>query len=467
MAIGRKEELALLESKYNSERFEFGYLYGQRRIGKTTLVEMFVADKKSLTFYATDSDDGDLRAMFSHDFAKQTGSPYVGTFSNWFDFFDAISEYFGSEKGVLVIDEYPNIVLTRDGKRKATDFPSALQKAIDLRFAKGKSMLLLTGSNVSFIEKEIKDTKAPLYERNTFQLKLFKFGWPDACLALRRIEDQKEKARILSITGTFPYYLSLIDPSKSARENLRALFFERTAMFTDDPSKVITSDVATGGLYASLLSAISEGVETVTALAERFSTDTSKVSKYLAELVESGTLRRATDFRSERNVYYRIDDPMLAFYYRFVWRNAEWIRRGHGPLIEAEFSEQIERFIERRFESSCMEYLAYLNKNGMLPCFFREFQNMRIEHSKLGRSIEVDIVAENKGKGLVGECKFSKSPKGIAEYRGMKEDCSVPPLSNLSTIDFYLFSASGFSDSLLSASDPKLHLIDLKKMFFE
>ena len=465
MAVGRKEELGLLESKYKSARFEFGYLYGQRRIGKTTLVEMLSEGKKALTFYATDSDDGDLRASFSRDFAKQTGLPFGGRFDSWFDFFLAIADYFGEEEGLFVIDEYPNIVLTRDGKRKSTDFPSALQKAIDLRFIRGKSTLLLTGSNVSFIEKEIGDTKAPLYERNTFELKLFKFEWEDACLALNGINDDWEKARILAITGTFPYYISLIDQKKSARDNLRMLFFDRTATFTDDPSKVITSDIATGGLYASILSAISEGVETVTGLADRFETDTSKISKYLSELVDCGVLRRATDFRSERNVYYRIDDPMLAFYYRFIWRDAEWIRRGNGLLIETEYDEQIERFIEKRYESVCMDYLQCLNKKGLLPAFFRNFQNLRIEHSKLGRSIEIDIVAEAKNVGLIAECKFSKNPKGVCEYKSMVEDCSVPPLSALGSIDYFLFSASGFSEGLIGLRDQKLHLVDLKTMF--
>lgn len=465
MRIGRKEELRLLESRFQSDRFEFGYLYGQRRIGKTTLIDMFQEGKKALLFYATDSDDVDLRSTFSREFFKQAGIPFAGKFESWFDFFAAIADYFGDDKALLVFDEFPNIVLTRDGKRKTTDFSSMLQKAIDLRFKKGRATLILTGSNISFVEKEIHDTKAPLYERHTFELRLYKFEWSDACLALSSVADPWERARILAITGTFPYYISLIDAGKSARENLRDLFFERTAPFTDDPSKVITADIATGGLYASMLSAISKGTETVTGLAELFETDTSKVSKYLGELVENGVLRKATDFRSTRKIYYRIDDPMLSFYYRFVWKNSEYIRQGHGKLIEAELDEQIEEFIAKRYESMCMDYLEFLNKQGKLPTFYREFQNLRIEHSKLGRSIELDIVGEQNDKGLVGECKFSKNPKGEAEYKEMVEDCSVPPLSGLSSIDYYLFSASGFTDELRRSSDAKLHLIDLNEMF--
>ena len=57
--LGRRNELALLE--YNNTKFEFGYLYCQRRIGKTTLMEMFRKNKKAFMFFATDSEDIDIQ----------------------------------------------------------------------------------------------------------------------------------------------------------------------------------------------------------------------------------------------------------------------------------------------------------------------------------------------------------------------------------------------------------------------
>lgn len=48
--IGRKKELKQLESFYNSDKFEFGYIYGRRRIGKSTLMEMFLKEKNLYLF---------------------------------------------------------------------------------------------------------------------------------------------------------------------------------------------------------------------------------------------------------------------------------------------------------------------------------------------------------------------------------------------------------------------------------
>ena len=122
---GREEEIEILERKYQSDRFEFGYLYGQRRIGKTSLIEMYRADHNAIVLFATDSDDTKIRESFCRQFGLQAGRS--GFYNDWDDFFEAIGDYFGNEKGILVIDEYPNIVLTRDGKRKKTDSPLLLE----------------------------------------------------------------------------------------------------------------------------------------------------------------------------------------------------------------------------------------------------------------------------------------------------------------------------------------------------
>lgn len=174
--------------------------------------------------------------------------------------------------------------------------------------------MILTGSNVSFMEKESADNRAPLYQRSTFSLSLRKFEFDEALLALKDVRDDWEKAKILALTNTFPYYLSLIDVSKTFDENLNRLFYDRTAIFADDPSKIITSDTAKGGLYASLITAISLGHDTLEKLSTYLRTDSSKVAKYLKELTADSVLIRRTTFQSKRNVHYEIFDPMLAFF---------------------------------------------------------------------------------------------------------------------------------------------------------
>lgn len=463
--IGRKKELKLLENIYSSDRFEFGYLYGQRRIGKTTLLEMFKKNKNALMFYATDSEDIDIRDDFSRTFYKNAKLNYQGNFSSWYSFFEAISDYFGNNYGLFVIDEFPNIVLTRDGKRKKTDFLSALQRAIDTLFKNGKLTLILTGSNVSFLEKEINDSKAPLYQRNTFSLLLKKFEWDEAVEFLSNVEDDFEKAKILALTNTFPYYLSLINQNKSFEDNIDSLFYKETATFTDDPSKIITSNVVTSGLYASIIKNISNGNNTLSMLCDVLKTDTSKMTKYLKELINDNIIKKRANFNSNRNAKYEICDPMLSFYYRFIRENSELIKTGYGNLIKMEQNAQIKDFVDRAFEYECLTYLEYLNKSGKLNAFYHEFGNCNIENSELGRSIELDIVSSCNKNLLVAECKFSKNKRQASDYYDMKEDLSINTFKSFPHHELYLFGASGFSDELNNIKDTNLNLIDLKKMF--
>ena len=461
---GRNEELNILETKYQSSKFEFGYLYGQRRIGKTSLIEMFRKSHKSIVLFASDSDDIKIRESFSEQLIEQTG--IYGFYSGWDSFFKAISEYFGNEKGILVIDEYPNIVLTRDGKRKKTDFVSLLQKAIDYQFKHQQFVFLLTGSNVSFMEKEIKDSKAPLYQRHTFQLQLNKFEWNEALIPLKNIENY-EKAKVLAITNTYPLYLSLIDSKLSFNENLNNIFYNRDAVFVDDPSKLFTSSIAESGFYASILDCISREINTISDISNKLKAETGKVSKYMDELLEVGITKKKTVFMSARQTYYVINDPMLAFYYRFIRDNVELIKLGYGKIIKEKQKDAIDDFIHHCFENECIEYLSYLNKKGRLSDLYYDFQNYKVEKSSLGRSIEVDIVSSTKDYLLVGECKLTKNKRTKKDYFDILQDISAKPFSEFKHKEIYLFGSNGFEKNYEEIKDPDLHLVSLDIMFNE
>lgn len=462
--VGRKKELKLLEEKYNSDRFEFGYLYGQRRIGKTTLIEMFKNNKKNLIFYATDSEDVEIRRSFTKVLNKQTNNS-ISNYDDWYSFFEAIDNYFKDDKGLVVIDEYPNIVLTRDGKRKRTDFSSALQKAIDNLFKFRQITFILTGSNVSFLKQEIANSKAPLYERNTFSLLLKKFDWDEAIEALSDVDNDIEKIKIISLVNTFPYYISLIDQKKTFDQNVDELFYKQTSVFTDNPSNLITTDITTGGLYASILTNISIGNNTLSKLCELLDCDSSKMSKYLNELINNDVIKKRLNFNYNRNIKYEICDPMLAFYYRFIRENAELIKMGYGSLIKKEQLKGIDDFVHRGFENVCITYLEFLNKQGKLNTLYTDFYHCQIDNSELSRSVELDVVSSSKDCLLVGECKFSNKKRSIKDYYDVKDDLSLEIFKNYPKQEIYIFASNGFDDKYNKIDDDCLYLVDLKTMF--
>jgi len=54
MFIDRTEELASLNERYNSGKYECAIIWGRRRVGKTELITEFVRNKKHIYFTAVE-----------------------------------------------------------------------------------------------------------------------------------------------------------------------------------------------------------------------------------------------------------------------------------------------------------------------------------------------------------------------------------------------------------------------------
>lgn len=78
--IHQKREVDALQEQFGKGTFRFGHVYGQRRIGKTTLVEIFSKGKRCLSFYAIDTDEWSLLKDLASSSAEQAGLPYPPLF---------------------------------------------------------------------------------------------------------------------------------------------------------------------------------------------------------------------------------------------------------------------------------------------------------------------------------------------------------------------------------------------------
>ena len=463
MFFGRKKELAVLEKRYNSDKFEFGFVYGQRRIGKTSLLDEFEKSRRALMFFASDSDDVSIRRDFSNILFNYLGQPSMSAFDNWESFFLGLKNAFGNEKAMIVFDEYPNIIMGHDGKRKKTDFDEKLQNAIDHLFKDTNLSIVIMGSNVSFMEKLINNKTGPLYKRHTFSLFLSKLEWDDA---LKFVEGMPldDKIKTLSMTDTYPYYLSHINPHESFEDNLNNFFFNMDSLIISDPTFTISSNMGITGFYVGIMRCLSQRINTIKDISNALNSESGKVTIYLNELLNAGVITKSTYFNSERNTYYEINDRMTSFFFRFVQPYIEQIKLGNGLRIREREENAIDNFVHHAYEKLCITYLHDLNNKGKLEQFYLSFSNFKADNTSLGRSVEIDIVSEEKKSLLIGECKYSNKKKGIEEYEKMKEDASIKPFDQYINKHFYLFSHSGFTDKLLSCKDKNLHLISSKDM---
>ena len=463
MFYGREEELKILEKRFNSDKFEFGFVYGQRRIGKTSLLDEFSKSHKTIMFFIPDSDDVSIRNDLSNQLFSFIGKSGLAAFTNWDSFFMAIKESFENEKAMIVFDEYPNAIVGHDGKRKKTDFDEKLQNAIDHVFKDTKLSIVIMGSNISFMENIINNKSGPLYKRHTFSLFISKLKWKDA---LNFVKDMSldNQIKTLSLTDTYPYYLSHIDQNLSFEDNLNALFFNRDSLITIDPTFTISSNMSVTGFYAGIMKCLSQRINTIKDMANALNAESGKISIYLDELVKAGMVTKSSYFNSIRSTYYVINDRMTSFFFRFVQSYLEHIKLGNGLRIKEREKDAIDNFMHHAYENLCISYINYLNDNGELDNYYLNFTNFRADNTSINRSVEIDIIAEEKTSLLVGECKYSNNQKGKDVYNDLKEDVTIKPLDSYKNKSFFIFSHNGFTEELLKVKDNNLHLISSKDM---
>jgi AAA+ ATPase superfamily predicted ATPase len=118
------------------------------------------------------------------------------------------------EKLILVLDEFQWIAAA------SPELPSVLQELWDRQWKKsGKVLLILCGSFVGFMEREVLGKGIPLFGRRTAQIRLRAFTHLEAA-ELHPAWSVEEKALAYFVCGGIPLYLACFDPGDSVEQNI-------------------------------------------------------------------------------------------------------------------------------------------------------------------------------------------------------------------------------------------------------
>ena len=452
--VGRKKELDELNSRYTSGRKEFGVIYGRRRIGKSEIIKEFLKDKNGFVFQAKkDNSYGNLKS-FSYEFNKFIKLKTNFIYESWQAALDALLDYAENERAVIAIDEYPYIV------EQDSSFPSVLQEFIDR--AGENIFLIISGSDISMLKKEIKNHASPLYKRRTFEMSVTQLPYKEA-LGFLTEYDNETKSRFLALMSTYPYYLHAIDKKKTFEDNVKALLFNQYGTFFTLPDQVLSDSTKVQDVYNAILNAIAHRHRTNKEIADYIHEEDAKVSKYLITLLESEIVTKCETFMgNKKTIYYEIGDPLLKFWYVFIFDNQEKIKT-NGDLIFKKSENDISQFVSRGFEEVCRLYLQQLNEDGLLSDVFPKPKIYKADKSVLGRSVEIDGVSLSGNTLMIIECKFRNTEFNIDMLNHLKESASVFPDKYIR--EYWLFSKSGFTKEVISAKDDNIKLFDLDKLF--
>lgn len=462
MFIGRERELKRLDAMYRSGKLEVAIVYGRRRVGKTTLINEFCKDKRTVFFAALENSAEMNLFALSAAIGESAGGSGMAEFS-YRSFADALKQICAMAQGerlVFVIDEYPYLA------QAEPSFSSLLQNFLDHAFQTTKLFLILCGSSMSFMERQVLGYQSPLYGRRTGQFKLLPFDYRDTG---KWFPDYswEEQAVMYGITGGIPLYLEQFSPQKTIRENLLNALFDRNAMLFEEPSNLLKQELREPATYNAVITAVASGKSRLSEIASTVGLETSLCSKYLTNLSALGIVRRetpVTEPNSKRPVYL-LEDLFFRFYYAFVPRNAAAILSGRMErAYQAAVESRLTDYMGLVFERMCRDYLLYYDEH--LPFPLRSIGQWWGGNPRTQKQAQIDVVAlsAEDRSAIVGSCKFRNEPLPEGELARMEEYAAA--MGGFSRYYYYLFSKSGFGGTLSARQDGvNLRLISLCELY--
>lgn len=457
--IGRSRELAILERELTRPGPSLVVVYGRRRVGKSTLLLRALAGKPHVYFQATRVADRDGQALFRQQVERSIGrDPVLTGLVGW----EAILAHLRrlaetTHPGLtVVLDEFPYLCEANDA------LPSIVQKVWDeVRASRSPLHLVLCGSAVSFMEDLLAE-RNPLHGRQSAQLDVATLSYRDAASFFPRWSAE-DRLRAFGVFGGMPYYLSLCDSERSLTDNIHDVILGDGAPLKEEPQHLLQAELKNVARYSSILRAIADGCTFRAEIAGRVLSEgeaSSILTPYLHKLealrlIRSEVSLDVRDPARSRNTRFFLDDPFLAFYFRFVLPYASALEAGHArEVLEDAILPFQDEYMGQRFEEICRQWLRFFGRER-LPSSVKEVGRI------WGADFDIDVAATLlDGTPVFGECKWWAKPVGANVHVRLQESSGRTSYRRRNTDPwFLLFARRGFTPKLLESAEANPRLL--------
>ena len=425
MFVGREHELFLIRNCLaDRTKAQLVVLYGRRRVGKSTLMARAVeSERQVLRFEGIQGSPTRVQIdQFLDDLARQTGRVRLQARS-WREVFQGVGELLHVGRCVLVFDEFPWMGAGR------AQIVADLKLHWD-RWSKNPSVcLFLCGSVASFMSRHVVHSRA-LHNRKTLELCLGPLTPRETGRFIPK-RSLLEKAQLYMCLGGVPKYLEQIDPRQSLEKNLNRLCFSSGGFFTEEYETLFKEQFRSLKVYESIVAALAQAPLCLSELARRVGTPKGGgFSSQVDNLVRAQFVREYAPIKlggrpRSRTRMYKLIDPFVIFYFRYIRPNIEIIRRNRGneDLFRAIAGPTIQQYYGYAFERLCEDAMeAIVEQLGLRLADIVEmgplFQQRRGERTGL----QIDwMIVRRDGVWSLLEFKYHNAPVGMSVAHEVEE----------------------------------------------
>lgn len=390
-------------------------LFGLRRVGKTRLLLEFLRiigsgqgsvdgtghgyGKDGLYFFVNkNKTSADLLNEYQEILKKAGVLGELESVASWDAFFGALMK---RNVPPVVFDEFQNF---------ASVEPSVfgtMQKNIDLNENK-PGLFIISGSLIGLMKNLFRGSKEPLYGRIKKGIKLEPLGL-GACLALgRELKLAREEiVKIYCIFGGYPKYFTAIEDfglqGKKAEEIIGSLLLSKDAPLEDEVNSILSQEFGgRSGTYYSILEAIANGNNTLSAIAGSMNTGPTSITRQIKELRDYFELIEfEMPFEGKRGAY-RIRHPLIQFWFSEIYGDYSGYA-ARTPAFLEKLTKNLNTSYGRAFENVAEEFLA-----GRLGLKDAKRQWGKIPGAEKGENAyEIDLIGKGEKGSFAFEFKWS------------------------------------------------------------
>lgn len=436
MLSGRMAEIQYLNQYYDRDGSQILVVYGQKHIGKTTLVRKFAEDRPM--FYYLARPCSEREQLHQWQMQLKDGSMQDTEFPGLYDALTAVCEKTG-EKKVIIIDEFQHIV------KSNAQCIKELVRFLKERKEKAGVMVLLCSSSISWIENSMLVKLGDAAKEISGLLKVRELSFRDMMHHFQNFR-MEECVEAYAVLGGIPGLWRQFDDRLSIQQNICRNILNADSFLFEEGERMVTEQLRETSVYDTILATIAAGNHKLNDIYLRTGFSRAKISVYLKNLMELELVEKiySYDTAGKENTQkgiYRIVHPFVDFYFTYMYPNLSALQTMEAEEYYSRFiAPHFKKYIAGYFKKVCRQHLERLNRSGRLPFRFAD------NGEWVGKEGNIDIIAQDEeGKTLIALCNWEKPMMTYEDYMWL---LSCAQKAKIHADYIYLYAVSRFDEKL-------------------
>lgn len=436
----RLDDLRFLNRYYDSNLSNILVVYGHRNIEKSRILQKFIENRRFIYYTARSVSYTEQLFLWAKEL-KDTGID-VPEYPDFTTLFETCLKSATKNPLIFVIRNFEHIVKADES------FFKDLCSLLDKHGKNRQIMVLLVSDDINWVENSMVSSLGNLSANISgfrkikplpfSQLRSFfpNMSYKDACMTYSVLGGQ---------TRLWRYF----DGNLSFKENVCKNILDEGAFLHEEALRLTAENLRETAVYHTILSNMARGVNKLNDLHHATKFSRAKISVYLKTLIHHDFAYKAYSFGNagRENVVkgvYKIADPLLDFYFRFIFPNLSALSQMSAEKFYDIFiSAGMQSYICEYFKSICREYIFRCEAKGVFPFEIEE------DGEWLGKDGDIDIIVQSDtGDTAIGMAVWQRQ----VTHADLVALQTLAKKARLEGDIVYLFSTIGFDAWLIDAA---------------